>query len=396
MRCLIRRFPSRGRPTLRRDILILCQLPPPVHGVTVINQQVVDALSRRGEFHIVHLIVGSATSLGDIGRYRFSKIIELGATLFSLLRRRLGKGVAAVAYLSFSPIGPASLRDALLAGLGRLAANRVLVHVHGEGFGELTGSRSLRARLIRAMVSGCEVIAITQRTADVAAHSGLFRRVWQVPNGIADPGLPAEKPRSARLQIAYVANMQPGKGIDLLLGALRKLADSAVDFRAHLIGDGTALLTLSEVRRRIEQLRLMRHVTVHGPLYGDDKFRILAQAHLFAYPSRHDHAPLVLLEAMALGLVPIVLDTGGIAEIVGPELAENVLTGTALDNKLELLLARRMAYYDAHRDLISAHGSIARRRYLAQYTTGHFSARLMNVFSEEGKATAARSKGHKV
>jgi glycosyltransferase involved in cell wall biosynthesis len=390
---LLMRHAPQGRTTRPRpDVLMLCQLPPPLHGVTMVNQQVHDVLRRQRDADIVHLPVGSAKTIDDIGRYRFAKFIDLGGTLLALFRRRLHNGVAAAAYLAFSPTGSASLRDALVAAASRLAARRVLVHVHGEGFGELILGRSVRARLIRAMIGNCEVIAITQRTADMAARSALFPRVWQVPNGIPDPGPVAGRSRDGLLRITYMANMQPAKGIGLLLGALRRLADLPIAFRAHLIGDGTALLTLSEVRRRIEDLGLSRQVTVHGPLYGDEKYRMVARSHLFVYPSRLDHAPLVLLEAMALGLVPIVLDWGGLGEIVGQELADNVLAAAPPDDRLEQLLMGRMAHYDAHRDLLSEHAGVARRRYLAQYTDKHFSARLLGVFFGEDEAAAVMTR----
>jgi glycosyltransferase involved in cell wall biosynthesis len=371
----------------RREVLLLCQTPPPVHGVTMVNQQVLDALSRQGNSNIVRLPVGSAPTIDDIGRPNLAKFIDLGATVLALLRRCRNEP-AAVAYLSFSPTGSASLRDAFVAAASRLAARRVLLHIHGEGFGELTRGGSARARLLRALLRGCEVVAITQSTADAATRSGLFGRVWQIPNGVPDPGPVTARSRDALLEIAYMANMQPAKGIDLLLGALRRLADIPIAFRARLIGDGTALLTLAEVRRKITELGLARQVTLHGPLYGDEKYRALARSHLFVYPSRHDHAPLVLLEAMALGLVPIVLDSGGVAEIVGPELADNVMAKAAPDASLELLLMQRMAYYHRHRDRLARDGDVARRRYLAQYTVEHFSDRVVALFAGDGNLAA--------
>jgi glycosyltransferase involved in cell wall biosynthesis len=381
MRLPMRRAPRHRATPPNRDVIMLCQLPPPIHGVTMVNRQVMDVLAQQGDTEIVLLPVGSADAVNDIGRPSLAKFADLGGTILVLLRRRLHRGAARIAYLSFSPTGSASLRDALVAAVSRLAAGRVLVHVHGEGFGELTTDRSLRARLVRAMVGNCEIIAITRATAAAAARSGLFHRVWLVPNSIADPGPVADRSGDDLLRIAYLANMQPSKGVYLLLHALRRLADAGIEFRAHLIGDGTALLTLSEVRRRIEKLGLTDQITVHGPLFGDEKYRVLARSHLFVYPSRHDHAPLVLLEAMALGLVPIVLDCGGVAEIVGPELSDNVLPERAPDDRLDLRLMRRIACYNGHRDLLSEHAVLARRRYLAEYTAERFSARLIGVFS---------------
>lgn len=365
--------------------LILCQLPPPVHGVTVVNKLVMEELARHASrVRLEHLPIGSAATIRDIGRYRFTKLLQLGKTVATLLARRLYPGTSIV-YLPFASVtGLPSIRDAALAAIGRFVADRVLVHVHVEGFVDMVSARDFRACLMRAMLRNCELVAITELTANAATRTGLFRHVWKVPNGVPEPartGEPAAK--DGPLRIAYVANMTPAKGIHLLLGSLQKISAAGGEFCADIIGETSALLSVSDVRQKSAELGLASKVSIHGPLYGDEKYRVFASAHLFVYPSRRDHAPLVLLEAMALGLVPIVVDTGGMAEILGPELAINVIPANLLDEPVERLLTGRISYYQTHRDCLRSHASAARQRYLMAYTDRHFGANMMKAFFGE-------------
>jgi glycosyltransferase involved in cell wall biosynthesis len=294
-----------------------------------------------------------------------------------------------VAYLPFAPTGLSSLRDGVLVAVSRLGANRVLVHVHGEGMATITHGYSFRAWILRAMLRNCEIIAITRETAEAAVQSGLFRHVWSVPNGIPDPGWIGNLQMDGSIRIAYVANMHPAKGVDLLLRSLQQIARHGLNFYADIIGDTSALLSLTEVQRMISDLGLDKNVVVHGPLFGDEKFRVLASANLYVYPSRHDHAPLVLLEAMALGLVPIVLNTGAMAEMVGPDFAPNVIGSNAADSTIELHLAERIEYYDKNRDRLAADAHLSRARYLTAYTEQHFYRQLIGAFLGREPARSA-------
>ena len=82
------------------------------------------------------------------------------------------------------------------------------------------------------------------------------------------------------------------------------------------------------------------------------------------------------------------MDSGEVAEIVGPELADNVMAKAAPDASLELLLMQRVAYYHRHRDRLARDGDVARRRYLAQFTVEHFSDRVLSVFAGDGNLAA--------
>lgn len=76
---------------------------------------------------------------------------------------------------------------------------------------------------------------------------------------------------------------------------------------AHLwiIGNGEEMATLLELT---EALQLTNSVIFHGARYGEEKYRLLRQCHVFAAPSRNEGLPTAVLEASALGIPCLVTE----------------------------------------------------------------------------------------
>jgi glycosyltransferase involved in cell wall biosynthesis len=91
-----------------------------------------------------------------------------------------------------------------------------------------------------------------------------------------------------------------GKGIDLLVGVARYLPD--VDM--HIYG--------SEDSRYLNELLALKqaatpNVTFHGPVYGSEKAKVLAEATMYVQLSRWEGFPVAVTEAFCLG-VPCVIN----------------------------------------------------------------------------------------
>ncbi len=169
-------------------VLLLAQLPPPVHGVTTMTARIAGLLNGREATTVEHLWSGSAASLADIDSKSVTKLAQFLGLNGTLFGRSLRGRRADIVYLTFVPWSHAALRDALVAWWGKRVGRRTLVHLHGEGLGEITAGRTLKARLIRPLIAGTELIAITAGAATVAETSGLFSRVIRLPNAVTDPG----------------------------------------------------------------------------------------------------------------------------------------------------------------------------------------------------------------
>lgn len=365
------------------QVLFLALLPPPVHGNAVIGERVLTVLRGLGErFKVEIRDIGKANALTDLGQRRLRKMLTVALLSARLILSRLLRGPAALAYTSLAPIGVARFRDLLVIAVARHVATRCLVHVHNEGLDEIMAGATGVNRLLRWCLRGTELIAITGATADAARSiPGHFAQVWPLFNAVPDPGQPAGARRPGPLRIAMVANLGPRKGVPDFIGALARLKEGGLDFTATLVGPGTAEMSLEEARDSARAAGVDDRLTLTGALYGADKMAVLADADIFAYPSHYDLAPLVLMEAMAAGAVPVAADTGGIAEMMGPDLADMVIAPDGGPDAVAARLAERILNVQARPDRLAAARHAARARYESEFTLDRFSERVTAILT---------------
>ena len=114
----------------------------------------------------------------------------------------------------------------------------------------------------------------------------------------------------------------------------------------------------------------------------DEKAAILAAQDVFLYLSRHDLAPVALIEALAHANAPIVIDIGGLCEMVGPELVGNVLPRDLPREAVITRSADLVATYVSDAGSLARDRNWARARYVAAYHPDAFRARVLALIEE--------------
>jgi glycosyltransferase involved in cell wall biosynthesis len=113
------------------------------------------------------------------------------------------------------------------------------------------------------------------------------------------------------LKLAFVGRLVPYKGPDMLLEAVAPLLRSG-QAQLDIYGDGPLM---SQLQQMVIDLNITDKVKLWGFLEQSKLSLQLSQSHVLTFPSIREFGGGVVLEAMALGVVPIVIDYGGPAEL---------------------------------------------------------------------------------
>ncbi|OGF64241.1 hypothetical protein A2661_00655 [Candidatus Giovannonibacteria bacterium RIFCSPHIGHO2_01_FULL_45_24] len=113
--------------------------------------------------------------------------------------------------------------------------------------------------------------------------------------------------------IITVGRLVPKNGVDILIKAVAELKKDTLAVKLHIIGDGPE-------RKRLEHmtygLKLKADVEFFDEVPYDDLPKCLAQADVFARPSRSEGMGNAFVEALAAGLPIIGTPVGGISDII--------------------------------------------------------------------------------
>ena len=153
---------------------------------------------------------------------------------------------------------------------------------------------------------------------EVATTEALRAKALYLPENAIDPARFPEQQTAAPassegpLRIAFVGRLVPYKGAGTLLKAALPLLK---DGRAVLdiIGDGAEMSRLKEL---VRQHDLGDSVSLPGWIPHAQLHERLGQAQVFGFPSVREFGGGVVLEAMALGLAPVIADYAGPAELL--------------------------------------------------------------------------------
>lgn len=131
-----------------------------------------------------------------------------------------------------------------------------------------------------------------------------------------DPQVYAPAPPRApdgALRVVCVGRLVPDKGQSLLVDAVAILRERGVDARLELVGDGP---DRGHLESHVADLGLRDAVHLAGAVGQDTMREHYAAADVFCLPSFAEGVPVVLMEAMAMGLPVVTTRIAGIGELV--------------------------------------------------------------------------------
>lgn len=199
--------------------------------------------------------------------------------------------------------------------LSALLSKPVVLTVHGSDVNLMFENRFLG--LLRKQVTDRvgAIIAVSKPLARrVQSLNIAGDRVTVIPNGVDISNYEyRDSSTSAGEKLIWVGRMSTEKGLKYLLDAMPQLLKVYPDVKLSLVGDGPLR---PEVERTIRKLGIAKSVILTGMVSHEQVPVYLRSSAIFVMPSLSEGLPLVMLEAMSIGLPVVATWVGGVPDVV--------------------------------------------------------------------------------
>ena len=309
-------------------ILFITPLPPPVHGSAMVSQYIKDSELIQGEFECDFVNLSTSRRMDEIGKGGVKKLLRFVGSFFVLFYKLLVHRYD-LCYLAITCHGVGFLKDAPFVLLCKLFGRKVLIHQHNKGMGKCIERWPYRW-LIPYIYKRTRVILLSWYLYPDIEKAVKREQVVICPNGIPETvsgeRLVASEDNVEResgaccssptVNLLFLSNLIPSKGVYVLLDACKILKDKGLNFHCNFVGGESKEINHSVFEQAVRECGLVDCVTYHGPKYGDDKERYWQMADVFVLPTYNETFGLVIVEAMQYRLPIVSTDEGGIPDVV--------------------------------------------------------------------------------
>lgn len=351
-------------------IISLIQLPPPIHGAAAINTRVNSILCNSKQANNKTFRLNYAKNFDEMHSSAFKKTkytIDLMQSIFlEYLKNR-----PQITYIAFSPFGFGFYRDLVFVALARLFSSKPYLHLHGTGLS--TKKSKARSFLLRWMFKNSRLILISPSLYQDVEKFAPRSNVAIIENCVEDPGT-HKKERSDIIKILYLANLDERKGVKTAISAFSKIKEQYSRAQLIIAGSDTSLLTKQALQELINSKypEIKQDINLFGPAYGEEKNKLFMTADIFLYPSQHDAAPLVVLEALSYGMPVICSSQGALPDMI--KHGENGFISYSNS------ITDYSSFFRACVDNIERLSAAARKTYLEKYSPPIFEKKIQDLF----------------
>ena len=409
-------------------ILFITPLPPPVHGSAMVSQYIKDSELIRGEFDCDFVNLSTSRRMDEIGKGGVKKLLRFAGSFFLLFYKLLLHRYD-LCYLAITCHGVGLLKDAPFVLLCKLFGRKVVIHQHNKGmsgcidrwpYRRLIPYIYKRARVIllswhlypdiaqavkreqvmicangipetvsgeRSVLNGTDIKPSTQNPQqeqrDLTKNSTLNSKHYTLNSKQEQRDLTKQE-RSVSLNtkqehrspltvnLLFLSNLIPSKGVYVLLDACKMLMDRGVAFQCNFVGGESKEMDCRVFEQAVKERGLEECVLYHGPKYGEEKEQYWRMADVFVQPTYEDCFPLTILEAMQHGLPVVSTDEGAVPDMVAD--GENGFVCRRKDAEGLAQVLERLLLDEALRHRMGAEGY---RRYKEKFTLQCFERRFV-------------------
>lgn len=160
-------------------------------------------------------------------------------------------------------------------------------------------------------------------------------------------------PADGNLKLIIACRQEKGKGTDIVIEALVRIAEKFPGAALDVVGDGDFL---KELKAQARNLKLENKTVFHGKVEPKRVVELMKRAHVFCYPTESEGFPKVVLEALASGLPVITTKVSVLPQLVGEKCGILLDTPTSenLAAAVEKICADKNSYRQMSESAIAA------------------------------------------
>ena len=288
-------------------------------------------------------------------------------------------------------------RGTLIGGIaGRMAGVFTIANIRAE-LGDSRGWKETLLKKFIALIPNYIVcvskamldsLALPKSKPAMVMYNWMVVYEWVVPSHNKEKGKFSSEDR---FLLGFAGNLEPHKGLHILLSALGKIKDELRNGKWQLLVAGAK--TNEEYFRSLQEIILRYNMIEMVRFLGwvDNIREFLSSLDIFILPSFTEGMPRSLMEAMCGGVAVVASDVGGIPELVGE-------TGILVPPGDVEALAKALRYLSDNDEERERLGKMGRERVLSIFTEEKQVGKLVQLI-EEARASrqkpGARSRGKK-
>lgn len=298
-------------------------------GVAVGIDSLLDALQRRD----VPCILVNSVPGGEPDRAGAMSIGRIVSSLYVVLKGCIALTRVNCFYMTLSTSRGGFLRGAALVLWAACLRRRVVLHLKGGGFKEFYDEQGkfFQSFIRFVMTRANHIIALGRLLVEQFSSVPDYKeRVVVIPNGFPanleiPPGRVKQFDANQSLNILYLSNLVPSKGLLYLMEAVQQLMEDGHPIRLEIAGTlkDVAVGSRQEFDQFVNSFRaycasLGDSCRYHGTVHGAVKSGLFEKSHLFVLPTFYpwEGQPISIIEALAYGLPVISTPHKGIPEQV--------------------------------------------------------------------------------
>jgi glycosyltransferase involved in cell wall biosynthesis/2-polyprenyl-3-methyl-5-hydroxy-6-metoxy-1,4-benzoquinol methylase len=314
---------------IKRKILLIGVLPPPINGQALAFQALVN------EMDVEILIISGKRNTNSL--VTLTKVFNYFGILFKLIFKLISRKY--VVYHTISQSKEGFIRDFPIVFISKILGSKVVVHIHGGNYDGFYYAQKpfIQKQINKMLIMTDSIVILSKGLSKMFDFAPKLKfKIKVVQNGLPwcfednqlnfkalpiNPELP--------IKIIFLSNLIESKGYLDVLEATSLLVNEygynvKTDFCGEFIqyDDAQRSVTLSEAKQYFHEFitknNLKNHVNYNGVVEVEKKKELLTAAHFFVLPTNYinEGQPISIIEAMAYGCVVLTTDYRGISDMI--------------------------------------------------------------------------------